>query len=71
MPRNLSLPKAAGPLISSFSVAFSRPTFPRFLVLWIGAVLAGGRRTVTACLRPARSLAHGDASSYHRFFSKA
>jgi hypothetical protein len=71
MPRRLAIPDAAEPLISSFGVAFSRPTFQRFLVLWIGAVLAGGRRTVTACLRAARSLAHGDASSYHRFFSKA
>src|SRR5947209_129593 len=71
MPRKLTLPRAAEPLVDSFSVAFSRPSFQRFVVLFVGAVLAAGRRTVTGCLRAAQSLARGHASSYHRLFSKA
>jgi IS4 transposase len=67
----LALPRAAEPLVASFSVAFSRPSFQRFVVLFVGAILAGGRHTVTACLRAALTLAHGHASSYHRLFSRA
>lgn len=66
-----TLPQAAEPLISSFSVAFSPQTFQRFVVLLVGAALSLGRRTVTACLWAARSIARGDPSSYHRFFSHA
>jgi hypothetical protein len=45
----LSIPKAAQPLISALSVAFTRPTFQ--CVLFMGAVLSLRRRTVTAMLR--------------------
>lgn len=71
MPRPIVLPEAAEPLPSSFPVAFSRPTFQRFLVLFVGATVALGRRTVRACPWAARSLAEGHASSYHRVFSRA
>ena len=67
-----SLPAAVRPLLAAFSVAFSRPTYQRFLTVPVGAVLARGRHTVTACLRAAGPLAAGeDASGYHRLFSAA
>jgi len=66
-----SLPRAAEPLIASFSVAFSRPSFQRASVLLVGAILATGRRTVTNVLWTARSIADGHFSSYHRLFSRA
>lgn len=73
MPGKVVLPRAAQPLLSSFSIAFSRPTFRRVLALFVGATLAAGRRTVTACLRAAGPLVGGgrDASGYHRVFSRA
>ncbi|HEY0933962.1 MAG TPA: transposase [Trebonia sp.] len=67
-----ALPAAVRPLLAAFPVAFSRPTYQRFLTLLVGAVLARGRHTVTACLRAAGPLAAGDdASGYHRLFSAA
>ena len=66
----LSLPSAAEPLLMSFSVAFTQPTFARFLVLCVGAILARGRRTVTRMLWAARTLVRGHPSSYHRLFSR-
>jgi hypothetical protein len=69
-----SLPRAARPLASELSIAFTPATFQRVLVLLVGAVLAPGRRTVAACLWAARALAGrvgGDSSSYRRVFSLA
>jgi hypothetical protein len=69
-----SLPRAARPLASELSIAFTPATFQRVLVLLVGAVLAPGRRTVAACLWAARALAAkagGDSSSYRRVFSLA
>ncbi|MBL8880597.1 MAG: hypothetical protein JNG88_15900 [Phycisphaerales bacterium] len=42
-----TLPKAAEPLISAFSIAFTARTFQRFVVLLIGAILSPRRPTVT------------------------
>jgi len=67
----MSLPPTLQALADAFSVAFSRPTFQRVLVLWGGAILAKGRHTITNCLRAVGPLARGHASSYHRVFSKA
>jgi hypothetical protein len=67
----LSLPKSAEPFFSRFSVAFSEPTFQRFVVLAVGAILAMGRRTITAILATVRTLAPGHPSSYHRVFSRS
>jgi hypothetical protein len=67
----LFLPSAAEPLLMSFSIAFTEPTFQRFLPLVVGAVLARGRRTVTAMLRAAPGVARGHSSTYHRVFSRA
>ena len=64
------IPSAAEPLLLSFSVAFTDPTFQRFLALLVAAVLTTGRRTISNLFRTGRTLMDGDLSSYHRVFSK-
>ena len=68
---DLNLPPTAAPLLESFSAAFSKPTFTRFVVMLVGAVLAFGRRTVTNIFWTVRGVADGDVSSYHRVLSRA
>jgi DDE superfamily endonuclease len=53
-----------------FRPAFSTPTYHRFGVLLLAAVLPTGRRTVTNVLRTVRGTAPGHMSSYHRVFSQ-
>jgi hypothetical protein len=65
------LPDAAEPLLSRLSIAFTRPTFQRMLVLSVGSVLALGRQTVTGALRAAGGLAAGHHTSFHRVLSRA
>jgi len=67
----LCVPKAAEPLLSAFSVAFTRPTFQRFAVLTVGAILSLRRHTVTALLRTVGPLAKGHWSDYHRVLCRA
>jgi hypothetical protein len=62
----LHLPKAAEPLVLAFSVAFTRPTFQRVLVLILGAILSLRHRTVTGMLRAVGPLAKGHWSDFHR-----
>lgn len=64
----LRLPRAAEPLVCAFSVAFTRPTFQRVLVLFLGAVLSLRHRTVTGMLRAVGPLARGHWSDFHRVF---
>src|SRR5437016_4141726 len=66
----LVLPDFAQPVLSSFAPVFYHPTYQRFLVLLLAAVLTTGRRTVSNLLRTAAPWAPGDPSSYHRVFSK-
>ena len=67
----LALPSTAEPLFLSFSVAFTRPTFPRIVPLAVGAILTMGRRTVTAVLRTTGRPAPGHSRTHHRVFSRA
>src|ERR1700722_8841943 len=67
----LCVPKAAEPLFSAFSVAFTRPTFQRVTVLIFGAILSLRHRTVTAMLRTAGPLAKGHWSDFHRVLCRA
>jgi hypothetical protein len=62
----IRFPKAAEPLVSAFSVAFTRPTFQRVLVLMLGAILSLRHRTVTAMLRAVGPLSQGHWSDFHR-----
>jgi len=67
------LPPAAEPLIRSFAGALTRPSFARFSLLLVGAIVTFGRRTVSRILwtlGPAAATA-GHPSSFHRFFSHA
>jgi DDE superfamily endonuclease len=66
----MNVPACAMPVLSLFRSAFSTPTYHRFLVLALAAVLTTGRRTVTNLLRTVRCQTCGDVSSYHRVFSQ-
>jgi hypothetical protein len=66
----LVIPSFAQPLLDQFAPVFYQPTYQRFLVLLVAAILTTGRRTVSNLLRSASGLAPGDPSSYHRVFSK-
>jgi hypothetical protein len=66
----MDVPACTLPVLSVFQPAFSTPTYHRFLVLVLVAVLTTGRRTVTNLLRTVRYQVQGHASSYHRVFSQ-
>ena len=65
-----SIPQAAEPLIQEFAGAFTQPTYPRFVVLLLGAILTTGRRTISNLLRTVQAPAAGHPSSYHRVLSR-
>ena len=67
----LMLPSVAAALLSRFSIGFTKPTFQRAIVLFIGLVLTPGGRTVTRALRAMGGLCPGHFSDYHRVFSRA
>jgi hypothetical protein len=66
----MRLPDFAMPVLSTFQPAFSTPTYNRFLVLWLGAILTTGRQTLTNIVRTVHHHATGHVSSYHRVFSQ-
>jgi len=57
-------------LLQAFRAAFTRPTYERFVVLLLAAILTTGCRTVLNLLRTVDALAPGHPSSYHRVFSR-
>ncbi len=65
------LPAAAEPLLLALAPAFTAPTFRRFALLLLAALLTVGRHTVANLLRTLRGLAQGDKSSYQRVLSHA
>ncbi len=67
----LSLPQAAEPLLSAFSIAFSARTFQRVVVLLVGAILSLRQRTVTAVLQVVGPLARGHWSDFPRVLCRA
>jgi hypothetical protein len=66
----MKVPACATPVLTMFRPAFSTPTYHRFLILGLAAVLTTGRRTVTNLLRTVQYHAQGHVSSYHRVFSQ-
>jgi hypothetical protein len=66
----LSLPQEAQ-LLDRFAPAFTRPTFERFQLLCVGAIVCFGRRTVSRILWTVRFFMDGHPSSYHRLFCQA
>jgi len=79
----VTIPRAAEPLVAAFSIAFTRPTLQRVVVLFLGAILALRRRTVTAMLRVTaglpvigdrgrrRARGRGHWSDFHRVLCRA
>jgi hypothetical protein len=66
----MNIPMFAVPVLPMFQPAFSSPTYNKFLVLLLGALLTTGRRTITNVLRTVRHQAPGPTSSSHRVCSQ-
>jgi hypothetical protein len=64
------IPSVVQPLLLGFAVAFTEPTFERWLLLLVAALLTPGRHTISNLLRTMSPLASGHPSSYHRVFSQ-
>lgn len=67
----LSLPHPFSSVIAIFAPVLSQSVWPHAKVLITGAVLAPGRRTVTAILRIMGLSAHADFQTYHRVLHRA
>ena len=67
----LSLPIAFPSVIGIFSPVFSRPVWQHVKVLMTCAVLAPGKRTVTAILQIMGRSAAPDFQTYHRVLNRA
>ena len=67
----LSLPIAFSSAIGVFAPVFSRPVWQHVKVLMTGAVLAPGKRTVTAILQIMGRSAASDFQTYHRVLHRA
>jgi hypothetical protein len=66
----MNIPACAMSVLTVFRPVFSTPTYHRFLILVLAAVLTTGRRTVSNLLRTVRYQTSGHVSSYHRVFSQ-
>jgi hypothetical protein len=64
------IPLVAQPLLAAFAPLFTRPTFERWLLLCVAAIVTPGRRTISNLLRTVTSFVVGHPSSYHRVFSQ-
>jgi len=69
-PLPTALRRITDALLQTFAAAFTRPTYERFVVLLLAAILTTGCRTILNLLRTLDTLAPGHASSYHRVFSR-
>src|SRR5438132_6598316 len=67
----LSLPIAFTSAIGVFAPVFSRPGWQHVKVLLTGAVLAPGKRTVTAILQIMGHNTASDFQTYHRVLNRA
>ncbi len=65
------LPAPLAAVLLPLAPAFSAPTFQRFTLLALAALLTTGRRTVANLLRTLRGLAPGHPTSYQRVLSSA
>src|SRR6266404_4213429 len=63
------IPLVAQPLLLAFAPLFTQPTFERWLLLCVAAIVTPGRRTITNLLRTVQLWVSGHPSSYHRVFS--
>src|SRR5712691_7856493 len=67
----LTWPAELLPLIGEFEPLFSKPVWERAKVLLVGAILAPGTRTVTACLRVMGLSQEKRFVNYHRVLNRA
>ncbi len=67
----LTLPAELLPLIVEFAPLFSKPVWEHAKVLLVGAILAPGKRTVTACLRVMGLSQEQCFTNYHRVLNRA
>lgn len=65
------IPREGWPLLQQLAPLFTQPTYRRFLILLVGAILTVGRRTVSNVLRTVGVLAGGHPTSYHRVLLQA
>jgi hypothetical protein len=65
------LPKELIPWILAFAPLFSKPVWESALVLLVGAILAPGKRTVSAILRVMGMQHESHFQNYHRVLSRA
>ena len=65
------LPTPVATVLLPLAPAFTEPTFERFVLLTLAAVLTTGRRTVANLLRTLGCLAPGHHTSYQRVLSRA
>ena len=63
------LPTALLAFLQIFSFSFTKPTFFRFVLLLLAAILSCSARSVSFLLRVLGPLAPGSPSAYHRVFS--
>jgi hypothetical protein len=63
------LPASLRSFFSLFAPSFTKPTFLRFTLLAVAAILVLASSTIANLLRVLGHLAPGDPSSYHRVFS--
>jgi hypothetical protein len=67
----LTLPVELVPLLGAFAPLFSKPVWEHVKVLLVGAILAPGKRTVTACLRVMGLSYEPCFVNYHRVLNRA
>src|SRR5918994_534053 len=67
----LTLPAELLPLIVEFAPLFSKPVWEHAQGLLVGAILAPGRRTVTACLRVMGLSQETGFVNYHRVLNRS
>jgi hypothetical protein len=65
------LPKEFLPLILMFAPLFSKPVWESAIVLLVGAILAPGKRTVSAILRVMGLHHEPHFQNYHRVLNRA
>jgi DDE superfamily endonuclease len=66
----MNIPAGAMSVLTVFRPVFSAPTYHRFLILVLAAILTTGRRTVTNLRRTVQYQVQGHVSSYHRVLSQ-
>jgi hypothetical protein len=67
----LTLPAELMTTIVNFAPLFSKAVFEHAKVLLVGAILAPGKRTVTACLRVCGKSQEKNFQTYHRVLNRA